>query len=351
MIPRQRQFRRHFSLLRLRTLETRRTCTRFRSRSAPARRPRRLPRVLRRACSLRSRFRWVAAVLHDATIQEDVRQCLLRMIEQNATLALESSASSADEAAGSRRERSWRRGSGRHPQMRARGTVRHRNTTCSRASRPRPEAPFHYMGVLKLMHRAHFQSSQRSRVVASRVGSAEQSNTSIIYGNQLILKLFRRLQPGENPDVEIGRFLTEVAHFPHIPPFLGEIAVTQPDGKKTTAAMLQGLVANQGDGWQWFLGQLAEFFPAVAALACAACMCQRPILAKSASCLARSGSTRPRLLRPRRCLADAPARCIWRWPARQTIRRSQPSRLRRRTWRRMHIGSKRRLSLRWRRSS
>ena len=116
------------------------------------------------------------------------------------------------------------------------------------------------------MHRAHFQDAEDRGLLASRVGSAEQSNTSIIYGKQLILKLFRRLQPGENPDVEIGRFLTEVAHFPHIPPFLGEIAVTQPGGKKTTAAMLQGLVANQGDGWQWFLERLAEFFPAVAAL-------------------------------------------------------------------------------------
>ena len=55
------------------------------------------------------------------------------------------------------------------------------------------------------------------------MGSAEQSNTSIVYGNKLILKLFRRLQPGENPDVEIVRFLTEVAHFPRIAPFFGEI--------------------------------------------------------------------------------------------------------------------------------
>ena len=47
----------------------------------------------------------------------------------------------------------------------------------------------------------------------SRVGSAEQSNTSILYGDKLILKLFRRLQAGENPDVEIGRFLTEVGAF------------------------------------------------------------------------------------------------------------------------------------------
>jgi maltose alpha-D-glucosyltransferase/alpha-amylase len=102
--------------------------------------------------------------------------------------------------------------------------------------------------------------------LASRVGSAEQSNTSILYGDKLILKMFRRLQAGENPDVEIGRFLTEVAHFPCIAPFLGEIAVTSANGEKTTVAMLQGLVANQGDGWQWFLEQLAGFFAEVADL-------------------------------------------------------------------------------------
>jgi maltose alpha-D-glucosyltransferase/alpha-amylase len=101
----------------------------------------------------------------------------------------------------------------------------------------------------------------------SRIGSAEQSNTSILYGKQLILKLFRRLQPGENPDVEIGRFLTEVAHFPQIAPFFGEISVTPAGaGAPTTVAMLQGLVANEGDGWQWMLDQLAAFFASVAKL-------------------------------------------------------------------------------------
>lgn len=97
----------------------------------------------------------------------------------------------------------------------------------------------------------------------SRVGSAEQSNTSILYGNKLILKLFRRLQPGENPDVEIGRFLTETAKFPGIAPFLGEISITPQGGEKTTIAMLQGLVANHGDGWQWFLDQLQSYLTAV----------------------------------------------------------------------------------------
>jgi maltose alpha-D-glucosyltransferase/alpha-amylase len=100
----------------------------------------------------------------------------------------------------------------------------------------------------------------------SRVGSAEQSNTSLLYEKQLILKLFRRMQPGENPDVEIGRFLTEVAHFPRIAPFLGEISMTAPNGEKTTVAMLQGLVANEGDGWQWFLDQLSGYFAAVTEL-------------------------------------------------------------------------------------
>jgi maltose alpha-D-glucosyltransferase/alpha-amylase len=111
-----------------------------------------------------------------------------------------------------------------------------------------------------------FADAHASRELPSRVGSAEQSNTSILYGNRMILKLFRRIQPGENPDVEIGRFLTEVAHYPLIPPFLGEIAITSATGEKTTLAMMQGLVANQGDGWQWFLGQLAGFFNSVAAL-------------------------------------------------------------------------------------
>ena len=100
----------------------------------------------------------------------------------------------------------------------------------------------------------------------SRVGSAEQSNTSITYGDALILKLFRRLQTGENPDVEIGKFLTEVAHFERIPPFLGEISITSGTGEKTTVAMLQGLVANQGDGWAWFLRQLNDFYASVGSI-------------------------------------------------------------------------------------
>jgi maltose alpha-D-glucosyltransferase / alpha-amylase len=111
-----------------------------------------------------------------------------------------------------------------------------------------------------------FGSVYSGQRLAARVGAAEQSNTSILYGKQFILKLFRRLQPGENPDVEIGRFLTENARFQRIPPFLGDVSICPEGGQRATIGMLQGLVANQGDGWQWFLDQLPEFFAATAGL-------------------------------------------------------------------------------------
>src|SRR5262249_7449125 len=53
---------------------------------------------------------------------------------------------------------------------------------------------------------------------------------------------------------------------PRIPALLGDISICPEGGQRTTIAMLQGLVANQGDGWQWFLDQLSGFFASVAAL-------------------------------------------------------------------------------------
>jgi maltose alpha-D-glucosyltransferase/alpha-amylase len=93
-----------------------------------------------------------------------------------------------------------------------------------------------------------------------RRASAEQSNTSILYGDRLILKLFRRQQPGPNPDCEIGRYLTERAHFEGIPPFAGSIEYVSDDTDPATLAMLQVLVANEGDGWKWTLEEVERYY-------------------------------------------------------------------------------------------
>jgi maltose alpha-D-glucosyltransferase/alpha-amylase len=96
---------------------------------------------------------------------------------------------------------------------------------------------------------------------SSRVGSAEQSNTSIIFGDLAILKLFRRLSPGENPEVEITRFLTETANFKNIPAYLGDL---HRDGDGGTVAVLQAFAANGGDGWAWTLDELARYYEEIA---------------------------------------------------------------------------------------
>jgi maltose alpha-D-glucosyltransferase/alpha-amylase len=97
--------------------------------------------------------------------------------------------------------------------------------------------------------------------LSCRLGSAEQSNTSFFYEDKFFLKLFRRLQPGENPDLEVTRFLTTVAHFPRIASLLGEIAYPP---RQMSLAMLQPMVENEGDGWQWTLDELAKFYESVA---------------------------------------------------------------------------------------
>lgn len=88
---------------------------------------------------------------------------------------------------------------------------------------------------------------------------AEQSNTSVVYGKRLILKLFRRLEEGVNPDLEIGRFLTERG-FAHIPPVAGALEYRRGRGEPSSMAILQGFVQNQGDAWRHTLNTLGNYF-------------------------------------------------------------------------------------------
>jgi maltose alpha-D-glucosyltransferase/alpha-amylase len=118
-------------------------------------------------------------------------------------------------------------------------------------------------GTVELAN-SHSQSLDAPALLAmgSRLGSAEQSNTSILFDELAILKLFRRLRSGENPDVEITRFLTNVAHFQNIPAYLGDVH-RKDDG--TTIALLQAFAPNEGDGWAWTLDELARYYESVAA--------------------------------------------------------------------------------------
>src|SRR5580704_4332895 len=94
----------------------------------------------------------------------------------------------------------------------------------------------------------------------ARILKAEQSNTSIIFGDRFIMKLFRKLESGLNPDIEMGRFLTETAHFPHTPPLAGWIDYKVGRGDARNLAILQGFVPNQGDAGQFTLAELQRYF-------------------------------------------------------------------------------------------
>lgn len=88
---------------------------------------------------------------------------------------------------------------------------------------------------------------------------AEQSNTSIAYGEQFILKIFRHVDEGMNPDLEISRFLTERAAFPHTAPLAGALEYRPNQGEVRTVAVLHSFVPNQGDAWRYTLDTLGRY--------------------------------------------------------------------------------------------
>ena len=93
----------------------------------------------------------------------------------------------------------------------------------------------------------------------SFVSRAEQSNTSIIFGDRYILKLFRKLEPGINPDIEIGSFLTQRG-FKNTPAVLGTVEYKGQSGEPCAIGILQQFVRNEGDAWSYTLKSLGSFF-------------------------------------------------------------------------------------------
>ena len=92
---------------------------------------------------------------------------------------------------------------------------------------------------------------------------AEQSNNSVVFGERLILKVFRRIEEGVNPELEVGRFLTEKTDFAQIAPLAGSLEYRRDRGEPVALAVLQGYVPNQGDAWQYTLTTLAHYLKAM----------------------------------------------------------------------------------------
>lgn len=118
-------------------------------------------------------------------------------------------------------------------------------------------------GILRASPEGEFEQTILSSATAQLpplLLKGEQSNSSVVFGDRLFLKVFRRLEEGEHPDVEVGRFLTSVARFENVPPLCGSL-VYQPNGATPmTVGILQRFVPNRGDAWGHTLEFLSELF-------------------------------------------------------------------------------------------
>lgn len=108
-------------------------------------------------------------------------------------------------------------------------------------------------GVIRFRHTQQFDPAVELDPADIRRLGGEQSNTSIALGSRKVLKLYRRLQPGIHPELEVGRFLTETAGYQNTPALLGMAEHVASDGTPTAVAVLQRFVRNQGDAWSFTL--------------------------------------------------------------------------------------------------
>jgi trehalose synthase-fused probable maltokinase len=98
----------------------------------------------------------------------------------------------------------------------------------------------------------------RRAIEPIRLLGGEQSNTSIRFGNALILKVFRRIQFGPNPDAEIGRYLTEQTSFRGTPAVAGSIEYATSNREIASVGLLQCFETNHGDAWTTTLDRVAS---------------------------------------------------------------------------------------------
>ena len=116
-------------------------------------------------------------------------------------------------------------------------------------------------GVLHAYRGKALESHDENRPgLKPKVLSAEQSNTSVLYGTEYFLKLYRHPEKGLNPDLEISRFLSEEAGFSPVPPFAGGVEYRIPGSEPISICILQKFVPNRGDAWNYYLESVTEYY-------------------------------------------------------------------------------------------
>ena len=118
------------------------------------------------------------------------------------------------------------------------------------------------VGELQMTRGRRLRSMTRGleRPYVSRVLKVEQSNTSFIYKDNLFFKLYRKLEDGINPDVELGRHLTENRRFEHVPAYAGSIAYSGAGINSASLGLMVTLVPNEGDAWSYTESVVERYF-------------------------------------------------------------------------------------------
>jgi maltose alpha-D-glucosyltransferase / alpha-amylase len=101
------------------------------------------------------------------------------------------------------------------------------------------------------------------KIPDSHVLSGEQSNSSMLFENKFFLKLYRKLEDGVNPDVEITRFLSDRAKFPNVPAFQGAIEYRRDKLEPTVVCLLQSAVMSEGDVWTLTVDAVGRYYERV----------------------------------------------------------------------------------------
>jgi maltose alpha-D-glucosyltransferase/alpha-amylase len=97
--------------------------------------------------------------------------------------------------------------------------------------------------------------------VSSTLPSVDSSNTAIIYNDRYFFKLFRKLDPGLNPDLELTRFLSESSDFSHSPTYCGSFSIAAtPSNDFINLGLMIGKIDNQGDAWGYFQNLTERFY-------------------------------------------------------------------------------------------